>query len=333
MKDKSVGIPAEKTGKLGNWGIGNYAQYKYNLFDKKERMNGPWYGKSFMNIHEAPPELFSAIDDYKPSGIVPFLIGKTEGKKDQLIFDDIINRHILIAGMTRSGKTNFMQAMLVSLLHYSHPEYLKVVVLDPKAAAFKDMSKVINVVNFSMEEIAEAIIYINKIMRDRIEITKQPGLPEDAKKINEFAYKHQLRSKLMPYIVIIFDEFAEFSMWAKKNNPEAMNAIKSIAALGLGLGIHLVFATQSPYAAFIKGYVSANFEKTICFKVRNFTQENLVLGKKRKGDRSAEFLNTGEFLIKENGRYVLYKAVLCGNEAMINAANNLTMRGFNYKLF
>ena len=67
MKDTSVEIPAEKTGKLGTWGIGNYAQYRYDLFNRSDRFSGPWYGKTFRNTREADPEIFSAIDDYKPN--------------------------------------------------------------------------------------------------------------------------------------------------------------------------------------------------------------------------------------------------------------------------
>ena len=334
MKDTSVGIPADKTGKLGTWGIGNYAQYRYDLFNRSDRFSGPWYGKTFRNIREADPEIFSAIDDYKPNGTLPFLLGKKEdAKNDHLLFECMLERNTLVAGMTRSGKTNWLRSMAVTLLHYSHPEYLRMVVLDPKAAAFKSLGNVVNVVNQSFEEIAETILKLDKVMKKRIELTGVPNLPEDAKSMNAYAYKYRIRSKLMPYIVVIFDEFAQFSIWAQKNNQEALIAIESIAAMGLGVGINFIFATQSPYKEFIKGYIKANFENNICFKVRNFNQETLILGAKGKYERSAASLKKGQFMMKINGLNTVYNAVFCSQDSFENATRNWEQGGFNYKLF
>ncbi len=223
--------------------------------------------------------------------------------------------------------------MLVSLLHYSHPEYLRVVIFDPKAAAFKAIDEVVNVFNFGFDEIAETILKIDEIMRKRIKITSIKGAPEDAKSMNAYAYKHRSKLRLMPYIVIIFDEFAQFSVWAQKHKPEAMEAIIAITSMGLGVGINFILATQSPYKRFIQGWIKCNFENNICFKVRNFTQENLILGKGTRGERSATSLRRGEFIIKENGRNKVYSAVFCSQKTFQSAAKNWEERGFNYKLF
>ena len=52
----------------------------------------------------------------------------------------------------------------------------------------------------------------------------------------------------MLYIcVIIFDEFADFSIKAKKENKEALDNIQLLVSQGLGLGIQLEFLTQTLY--------------------------------------------------------------------------------------
>ena len=55
MKDTSVRVPSEKTGKLGTWGIGNYSQYRSDLLKRSGRFSGPWYGENFRNIREVDP--------------------------------------------------------------------------------------------------------------------------------------------------------------------------------------------------------------------------------------------------------------------------------------
>ncbi len=329
--NKIVNEPVEKNGKLGLWGIGARANYYYSLFNERDRFIGPSWSKSFRCMNECTPDIFSVVNDYHPEGIIPFLLGKKE--KDTLIFRDLLRQHTLVAGITGSGKTNWLQSFVVSLLHYSHPEYLRVVILDPKGASFSDLEEITNVVPFSLEEIAETLIKLHDVMQERIRLTQLSNFGKDAFKINAYAYRMRNPKCVMPYIVVIFDEFSIFSMWADQNSKRSLEAIKALSSMGRGLGINLMFATQCPYAKFIKGYVKANFERKICFKVADHVQENLILGYPKKGEISATSLKVGELLVKDDGMNTLYKAVLCGDKSLRNAANNLRRKGYIYKLF
>ena len=46
----------------------------------------------------------------------------------------------------------------------------------------------------------------------------------------------------LPHLVIIIDEFAQL----KRDQPEFMDELISIAAIGRTLGVHLILATQNP---------------------------------------------------------------------------------------
>lgn len=301
----------------------------------------PWgveYTKTFTNEEQAPNELFESILNGVPNGYLPAILGKNE---DGVIkYFDLSGQNTLVAGQTRSGKTTWLNTLAVSLLHFGHPEYLKLVILDPKQAGFKAF-KTVATVSTSYLQIYNTLIKLNEELQKRIEFTAQPDTPVDAKSCNTIAYKARNKAYLMPYIVVIFDEFADFvNSSAKTKEGDAMNImspveiIHRLSALGMGLGIHLLFSTQAPYSEYIKGAVKNNFERRISFSLGDTTQELLVLGRKfNDEDMRTHILSTGEFLLRHKGKRIHYKGVLATPDSVANAVKNWVEAGLNYKLF
>jgi DNA segregation ATPase FtsK/SpoIIIE-like protein len=220
-------------------------------------------------------------------------------------------------------------------MHFSHPEYCRVVIFDPKAAAFKDLQEVATVVS-SHEGIAASLQVLVTELNKRIEFTSKLANPADAKECNAEAYKRRSKSLLMPYICVFFDEFADFIVFCKtKKDTQSLDAIARLASMGLGLGINLTFLTQAPYAEVIKGLIKNNLPFHVAFGLGEWAQEYIILGKKSKADSDdldAPKLNTGEFLIIEQGKRVKHNAFLIGASAVKNAARNLKAGGFNFSL-
>lgn len=244
-----------------------------------------------------------------------------------------MQKNTLVAGQTRSGKTCFLQDVLISLMHFGHHDYLKIVVLDTKAAAFRDLKEVVNVVD-THKGVAAALASLVKLLRLRIQKTKLPNSPHDAKSANELAFRIQKKELAMPFVMVIFDEFADFMQRCKEEGDEcSKNNIQTLASLGLGLGINLTFATQAPYKEYIAGVIKNNFERRISFSLGDFYQEQLILGKQKKGrEESAPSLNCGEFYLREMGERVKYRAIYAGEFCMKNAARNLRHWGFDFRL-
>ena len=321
-----LNIPRKKEGHLGLWGIGEYNNYHYQLFNEKARLE-LYHGKTFRNETEAPPELFKAIADTSPKGIIPRLKGI---RNERMQFHDALTFNTLVAGQTQSGKTNWVKSAVISMLHFAHPEYLKVIIFDPKTAAFKALKKVINVVN-NHDEITKWLQKLADNLQKRIELTGRKGWPSNAKECNAKAYKYRSPKYLMPYICVIFDEFADFMNHADE---AAKKNIDKLASLGLGLGINLTFLTQAPYAKYIEGFVKNNFEQRIAFNLGDRQQEQLVLGKKPQTDKqpNSRRLRRGEFLAREGGTRVLYRSILCTDQALDNAAKNLEERALSFRI-
>ena len=321
-----LNIPRKKWGHLGLWGMGEYNDYHYRIFNEKARLE-LYHGKTFRNETEAPPELFKAIADTSPKGIIPRLKGI---RNERMQFHDALTFNTLVAGQTQSGKTNWVKSAVVSMLHFAHPEYLKVIIFDPKTAAFKALKRVINVVN-RHEEITQWLQKLADTLQKRIELTGRKEWPSNAKECNAKAYKCRSPKYLMPYIRVIFDEFADFMNNANK---EARKNIDKLASLGLGLGMNPTFLTQAPYAKYIEGFVKNNFEQRIAFNLGDRQQEQLVLGKKPPTDKhhNSRRLGRGEFLAALSSAWSVHRTGRYNTLAPPSLAKNLEERELSFRI-
>lgn len=329
-KEKNIDMFfAAKNRNHWDWKITRRADYPYRILNERHRNAGIWPAKIFKHKKECRPEYYASLVGTNSEGLVPALLGTKDGHMHTC---DWAQKNTLVAGQTRSGKTCFLQSIVLSILYYGHPDYMRVVVLDTKAAAFKDLADTITVVD-THDAVDGFLAELVVELRRRIARTKVAGAPHDAKAANALAFKHQKPSLAMPYIMVIFDEFADYMQFCKEEaRDESYGNIQTLASLGLGLGINLTFATQAPYREYIAGVVKNNFERRISFSLGDFYQEQLILGKQKTGrDESAPSLKCGEFYKREMGERVKYAAPYAGEIAMKNAAKNLRHWGFDFR--
>ena len=95
----------------------------------------------------------------------------------------------------------------------------------------------------------------------------------------------------MPYIVIIFDEFADF-MAISKNEIE--DKIRRLAGKARAAGIHLILATQRPSTDVVTGTLKANLPARIAFKVASRVDSEVILG----STGAEKLLGYGDMLYK-----------------------------------
>ena len=85
---------------------------------------------------------------------------------------------------------------------------------------------------------------------------------------------HDLKvEQILPRLVIIFDEFAEF----KDQHPEESKSLINLARQGRSLGIHLLLCTQNPGVAVDK-QVRQNSRFRICLRVASEDDSISVVG-------------------------------------------------------
>jgi S-DNA-T family DNA segregation ATPase FtsK/SpoIIIE len=182
--------------------------------------------------------------------------------------------HLLVSGSTGTGKTIFLNSLILSLLYRNSPEILRFVLIDPKRVEFLVYQEIPHLAYPVIFDVQKTIDILKKVileMEKRFEILSEKKC-RDILSFNELAQKEE--KELMPYIVLIIDELADL-MAARGREIEA--SIVRIAQLARAVGIHLVVATQRPSVEVITGLIKANITSRITFQVASQVDSRTVL--------------------------------------------------------
>lgn len=178
--------------------------------------------------------------------------------------------HLLVAGSTGSGKSVFVNTLIVSLLAMNTPDELRMYMIDPKQVemqhfdGFPHVEEVIT----DMDDANDTLKSIVEEMERRYSIFKDSGVK------NISIYNQKMPEK-MPYIVCVIDEYADL----KDTHPEVEDHIARLGQKARAAGIHMVIATQRPEAKIISGRVKAVIPSAISFFLKSNTDYRTVFGR------------------------------------------------------
>ena len=182
--------------------------------------------------------------------------------------------HLLVAGATGTGKTIFLNSLILSLLYQNSPDILRIILVDPKRvefSAYKDLPHLLTPVIFDPQRTINALKWLVLEMEKRFEILSGNG----SRNINTYNEKIiKQGEKPLPYIVLIIDELADL-MAAKGREMES--GIVRLAQMARAVGIHLIVATQRPSVEVITGLIKANITSRVTFQVASQVDSRTVL--------------------------------------------------------
>ncbi len=202
--------------------------------------------------------------------------------------------HLLVAGTTGSGKSVCLNSIIVSLLYKSSPDEVKFIMIDPKQVELSmyeglphmvvpkvitDPTKAVNALQWAVDE-----------MERRFKLISEERV-RNIDEYNKIDKVLQNKVKKMPYIVIIFDEFADFMAIAKN---EIEDKIRRLAGKARAAGIHLILATQRPSTDVVTGTLKANLPARIAFKVAGRIDSEVIMG----STGAEKLLGYGDMLYK-----------------------------------
>ena len=205
------------------------------------------------------------------------LIGKKAGGADCYL--DIHEKHHgphgLIAGTTGSGKSEMIQTFVLSLaINYSTDD-IALFIIDFKGGGmsnlFSDLPHLAGQIsNLSGNQIRRAMVSIKSENLRRQKLFGEYGVNN----INLYTqlYKSGKAAVPIPHLVIIIDEFAEL----KKEEPDFMRELISVAQVGRSLGVHLILATQKPSGT-VDDNIWSNAKFRICLRVQDRQDSNDML--------------------------------------------------------
>jgi len=182
--------------------------------------------------------------------------------------------HLLVAGSTGTGKTIFLNSLILSLIYRNSPKILRFILVDPKRVEFpvyNDLPHLLAPVILDVNRTVSVLQWLTKEMERRFEVLAELKV-RDIAGFNELAFKTE--SEPLPYIVLIIDELADL-IAAKGKEIEA--GIVRLAQLARAVGIHLVVATQRPSVEVITGLIKANITSRVTFQVASQVDSRTVL--------------------------------------------------------
>lgn len=205
--------------------------------------------------------------------------------------------HGLIAGATGSGKSVFINSLLISLLYKATPEQVKLLLIDPKTvelAPYSELPHLLAPVISDPQAATASLKWAVEEMNNRYEKLAAAGVRD----IDSFNVKVEETGEYglhMPYIVIIIDELADLMMTA---SAEIADYIGQITAKARACGIHLLVATQRPSVDVITGTMKNNIPTRIAFMVSSQVDSRTIID----SAGAEKLLGRGDMLYLGNGK-------------------------------
>lgn len=204
-------------------------------------------------------------------------IGKKAG--GELCYLDLHEKyhgpHGLVAGTTGSGKSETLQTYILSLALQFSPDDVGFFIIDFKgggmANLFEGLPHMLGTIsNLSGNQVRRAMISIKSENKRRQRLFNEYGVNN----ISNYTrvYKNGESRTPLPHLLIIIDEFAEL----KREQPDFMRELISVAQVGRSLGVHLVLATQKPSGT-VDDNIWSNAKFRLCLRVQDRQDSNDML--------------------------------------------------------
>jgi S-DNA-T family DNA segregation ATPase FtsK/SpoIIIE len=232
--------------------------------------------------------------------------------------------HILVAGTTGSGKTALLRAMVLSLAYFNgagRTEHvamcaatcdpaplrpatcdLRLVLIDPKGSAFRDLEGLPHLARPVIRDPAEAVEALGSLVR-LMEVQSRQGYKDTRGEASP------LSTSPLSTCILVIDELADLLMVA---GAEAERPLTRLLQRGREAGIHVIAATQKPTAAVIGSLVKANFPVRLVGKVTSPEDARVATG--WKGTGAERLLGRGDFIAVAEGQLHRFQAAYIAPE-------------------
>ncbi|WP_369587108.1 DNA translocase FtsK [Kingella oralis] len=221
--------------------------------------------------------------------------------------------HLLVGGMTGSGKSVGVNAMIMSMLFKATPDEVRFIMIDPKMlelSIYDGIPHLLCPVVTDMREAGNALNWCVAEMEKRYRLLSYAGVRNLAS-YNEKIQAAQAAEKplfnpfslnpdepeplqTLPQIVVVIDELADLMMTEKK---AVETQIARLAQKARAAGIHMIIATQRPSVDVITGLIKANVPTRMAFTVQSRIDSRTILDQMGAED----LLKYGDLLFLQPG--------------------------------
>lgn len=205
--------------------------------------------------------------------------------------------HGLVAGMTGSGKSEFLISYILSMAINYHPYEVAFILIDYKgggmAKSFDNIPHTAGVItNLDGNGITRSLVSMKSELHRRENIFREVSAQFGISNIDIYKYQKLYREGKvevpLPHLIVISDEFAEL----KAEQSDFMRELTSTARVGRSLGVHLILATQKP-GGIVDDQIRSNSRFRVSLKVQDNGDSMEMLGR----PDAAALVETGRFYL------------------------------------